>query len=98
MVYVYNTRIDLSELPGTSWATSRYPYGNEIAIGVAQSSEPFIHLDGVNWLQKGRQHINLVNVWPYQTGSIYLAGTLGYSVPENKGFSVVATLVAKQMG
>lgn len=95
-IYVDNTKIDLSEMPYVSWNTNQYCYGSQIAIGLVESYTEPSQLYNVKWLQNGKQNTNLTLVYPYASSTLYVAGALGEGVPENKGFSVVATLVARQ--
>lgn len=95
-VYVDNTKIDLSELPYTYWETSSYVGYYGLAIGMVQSYSPPSHLYNVQWLPEGKQHTNVLSyLYPGNTQNLYLAGTLGDGVPENRSFSVTATLVVK---
>lgn len=96
-VYVDNTKINLKEIPGAFWQTSRYTYDKGIAIGFTENAVASSLDDGlVKWLQDGKQHTDLTRVYPNSSSALYVAGSLGYSVPETGAFSVVATMVARQ--
>lgn len=98
VIYVDNTKIDLRAIPGAFWQTNRYTYNKGIAIGFTEHYASSTLDDGVvKWLQDGKQHTELTRVYPNSANALYVAGSLGNLVPETGTFSVVATLVARQV-
>ena len=98
-VVAYDTVVDLSNLPGTSWATSRYVGANQVAIGFKNETQPNQmpeNLDQTTWLNRYGYSGTVMSLDANEAGSMYVVGALGNSVPENKTFTVIPTLVAHQ--
>ena len=97
---VVYTSVDLSKLPGTSWAIGPTVAANEIAIGF--QPETLFHqmpttLGRTTWLQANIQdNLSVLSLNAYGSSSMYVVGTLGDDVPENNSFSVIPTFVVRQ--
>lgn len=96
-VDVAYTTVDLSGLMGTTWSDGQNVGENQIAIGFqfeTQSNQLPTTLDQTKWLQAYSPHsLNLTNLNPYGSSTLYVVGTLGSAVPEDSSFTVTPTFV-----
>lgn len=92
-VYVADTKIDLSGLAGASWSNTGSVGPNQVAIGLASAQTEPQSLSGARWLQEGKQVTELADLAPDGSGRLFVVGTLGEQVPENRSFTVTATLM-----
>lgn len=92
-VYVADTRIDLSELNGASWSTDGNVGEKQVAVGFKQAQTEPQTLAGAQWLREGKQETILSTLDPQAASSLFVVGALGAGIPENRGFTVIATLM-----
>ncbi len=97
---VVYTSVDLSKLPGTSWAIGPTVAANEIAIGFQPETlfdQMPTTLAQTVWLQANtQQNTTVMSLEAYGNGTMYVVGALGAGVPENSTFSVIPTFVVRQ--
>ncbi|MCI8622938.1 MAG: hypothetical protein HFG26_04670 [Provencibacterium sp.] len=92
-VYVADTKIDLSRLGGATWSENGDVGPNQVAVGLTSAQSEPESLSGAQWLQEGKQETELARLNPEDAGRLFVVGTLGESVPENRSFTVIATLM-----
>ncbi len=99
-VDVAYTDVNLSGLKGTSWSNGPNVGTNQIAVGFQPetlSNQLPTSLDGTKWLLANTaQSLNLTNLNPYGSSTLYVVGTLGSSVPEDSSFTVTPTFVVSK--
>lgn len=99
-VDVAYTSVDLSGLKGTTWSSGQNVGTNQIAIGFQPetlSNQLPTSLDNTKWLQANTwQNLNLTNLNPYGSSTLYVVGTLGSAVPEDSSFTVTPTFVIRK--
>lgn len=99
-VNVTYTRVNLNNLPGTTWSSNGDVGSSQIAIGfqpeTVENQMPTA-LSQTQWLADGWQYMNVTNLYAYGNSSVYLVGTLGDQVPEEGTFTVISTLVASKV-
>lgn len=94
-MYVDKTKVDLASLPGAIWSSTGRVTENQVAIGMTSSQTMPEDLDDAAWLLNGRQHTNISTMPALGADRLFLVGTLGADVPENRDFTVIATLVVR---
>lgn len=99
-VDVAYTSVDLSGLKETTWSNGQNVGANQIAIGFQPetlSNQLPTSLDNTKWLQANTwQSLNLTNLNPYGSSTLYVVGTLGSAVPEDSSFTVTPTFVIRK--
>lgn len=97
---VVYTKVDLSNLKGTTWSNDQNVGENQIAIGFQMetlSNQMPTSLNQTTWLIANTERtLNITALNAYGNSSMYVVGTLGTAVPEDSTFSVTPTFVVSR--